>query len=239
MKYEILEQLYEGKAKRVYKTNNSEVFYIEYKDDATAFNALKKGTIENKGIVNNLMSNKMFQILEKAGIRTHLIENVDDRHTFVKAVEIVQVEVIVRNIATGSLTKRLGIKDGTILEPTILEFCLKSDALGDPIINEYHVKAMKLATDNEILQIKDMTFKINDILKAQMDKLDLTLVDFKIEFGRYRGNIILADEISPDTCRLWDKKTNERMDKDRFRLDLGNEKATYQEVMRRVNTLTV
>jgi len=239
MKYEILEQLYEGKAKRVYKTNNSEVFYIEYKDDATAFNALKKGTIENKGIVNNLMSNKMFQILEKAGIRTHLIENVDDRHTFVKAVEIVQVEVIVRNIATGSLTKRLGIKDGTILEPTILEFCLKSDALGDPIINEYHVKAMKLATDNEILQIKDMTFKINDILKAQMDKLDLTLVDFKIEFGRYRGNIILADEISPDTCRLWDKKTNERMDKDRFRLDLGIEKVTYQEVMRRVNTLTV
>ncbi len=232
-----LELLYEGKAKKVYRTDDADVYFIEYKDDATAFDGQKRGTIDDKGIVNNRVSAKMFQILEKEGIETHLIEQIDDRCSLVKGVEIVQVEVIVRNIATGSLTKRLGIEDGKVLEPTVLEFCLKSDELHDPQINTYHIKAMQLATDEEVQKMTDMAFKINGILKKTFAKLNLNLIDFKLEFGRYKGNLILADEISPDTCRLWEIGTNEKMDKDRFRKDLGNVKATYQEVLRRVDTL--
>ncbi len=234
---EKLEQIYEGKAKKVFKTTDEKLYMIEYKDDATAFDGKKKGTIDDKGIVNNRMSAIMFGILEKAGIPTHMVELVDDRQMIVKAVEIVMVEVIIRNIATGSLTRRLGVTDGTILDPVVLEFCYKSDALGDPQMNDYHVKAMKLANDEEIELMKKYAFKVNEVLIEVFKKLDLTLVDFKLEFGRFDGQIILADEISPDTCRLWDMKTHERMDKDRFRHDLGNVKATYQEVLQRVNTL--
>jgi len=234
---EKLEQIYEGKAKKVFKTTDPDVFLIQYKDDATAFDGKKKGTIDDKGIVNNKMSAKMFNILTQQGVENHLVELIDDRQMFVKAVQIVPIEVIVRNIATGSLTRRLGVPDGTILEPIVLEFCYKSDELGDPIMNDYHIKAMKLATDQEVEFIKQTSFKINEILKETFIKLGLKLVDFKLEFGRYHGRIILADEISPDTCRLWDVQTNERMDKDRFRRDLGNVKATYQEVLRRVETL--
>jgi len=232
-----LEQLYEGKAKKVFKTDNPDYYLIEYKDDATAFNGVKKGSIEDKGIVNNLMSAKMFELLEKEGVETHFVELINDRETVVKAVEIIQVEVIVRNIATGSMVKRLGIQDGITLEPTVLEYCLKSDLHGDPIINDYHIAAMKLATPEEMEQIKTMTFKINEFMKKTFIKLDLNLIDFKIEFGRYKGRVILADEISPDTCRFWEVGTNRKMDKDRFRQDLGNVKATYQEVLKKVQTL--
>ncbi len=232
-----LEQLYEGKAKKVFKTDNPDYYLIEYKDDATAFNGVKKGSIEDKGIVNNLMSAKMFELLEKEGVETHFVELINDRETVVKAVEIIQVEVIVRNIATGSMVKRLGIQDGITLEPTVLEYCLKSDLHGDPIINDYHIAAMKLATPEEMEQIKAMTFKINEFMKKTFIKLDLNLIDFKIEFGRYKGRVILADEISPDTCRFWEVGTNRKMDKDRFRQDLGNVKATYQEVLKKVQTL--
>lgn len=232
-----LEQLYEGKAKKVFKTDNEKVYFIQYKDDATAFDGKKRGTIDNKGIVNNRMSAKMFQLLEKEGIETHLIELIDDRTMYVKAVEIVPVEVIVRNIATGSMVRRLGIEDGLVLNPTIVEYSYKSDELGDPLMNTAHALAMKLATKEELDTMKAAALKINDLLKGIFTKLDLNLIDFKIEFGRYDGRIILADEISPDTCRLWDLKTQEKMDKDRFRQDLGNVKATYQEVLRRVETL--
>lgn len=231
------EQLYEGKAKKVFRTDDPSVYFIEYKDDATAFNAKKKGTIDEKGVVNNRMSAIMFRILEKQGIETHMVELVDDRSMLVKAVEIVPVEVIVRNIATGSLTRRLGVPDGQLLSPIVLEFCYKSDALDDPIINDYHIAAMNLATEAEMNQIKEISFKVNSVLREVFLQLNLTLVDFKLEFGRYQGRIILADEISPDTCRLWDIESKERMDKDRFRLDLGNVKATYQEVLRRVESL--
>ncbi len=234
-----LEQLYEGKAKKVFKTENPNIYYIEYKDDATAFDGKKRGTIDDKGIVNNRMSAKMFQILEKEGIETHLVELIDDRNMLVKAVEIVKVEVIIRNIATGSMVRRYGVEDGIIMNPTIIEYSYKSDELGDPLMNDYHIFAMGLATAQELETIKNVAFKVNDILKDVFKKIDLTLVDFKLEFGRFEDRIILADEISPDTCRLWDMKTYERMDKDRFRRDLGNVKATYQEVLRRVNTIEV
>lgn len=231
------EQLYEGKAKKVFKTDNPELYYIQYKDDATAFDGKKKGTIEDKGVVNNTMSAIMFQLLEKEGVETHFIEQVDERCMIVKAVEIVLVEVIVRNIATGSMVRRLGVEDGKVLNPTVIEFSYKSDELSDPLMNEYHILAMNLASQEEIETIKQTAFKINEILRSTFSNVDLDLVDFKIEFGRFNGKLILADEISPDTCRLWDMKTSERMDKDRFRHDLGNVKATYQEVLRRVKTL--
>lgn len=231
------EFLYEGKAKKIFKTDDPKVYLVEYKDDATAFNGQKKGTIDDKGVVNNRVSAKMFSLLEKKGIETHLVELIDDRRMYVKAVEIVMVEVIIRNIATGSLSKRLGIEDGKILDPTVLEFCYKSDELGDPVMNEYHILAMDLATQEEIDYIKQTSFKINELLKEEFAKLNLNLVDFKLEFGRFDGKIILADEISPDTCRLWELGTNEKMDKDRFRKDLGNVKAAYQEVLKRVETL--
>lgn len=227
-------QLYEGKAKKVFATDNPNILIVDYKDDATAFNGEKKGTIVGKGAINNRMTNYLFQQLEKEGVPTHFIEEISDRETAVKKVSIVPLEVIVRNVAAGSFSKRLGIEEGTeFTEPTI-EFSYKNDALGDPLINDYFARALDLATWEEIETIKKYAFKINEVLKAYFLKADLRLIDFKIEFGRYDDTIILADEISPDTCRLWDVHTNEKLDKDRFRRDLGNVEEAYQEVMKRL-----
>lgn len=227
-------QLYEGKAKKVFATDNPNILIVDYKDDATAFNGEKKGTIVGKGAINNRMTNYLFQQLEKEGVPTHFIEEISDRETAVKKVSIVPLEVIVRNVAAGSFSKRLGIEEGTeFTEPTI-EFSYKNDALGDPLINDYFARALDLATWEEIETIKKYAFKINEVLKAYFLKADLRLIDFKIEFGRYDDTIILADEISPDTCRFWDVHTSERLDKDRFRRDLGNVEEAYQEVMKRL-----
>ena len=227
-------QLYEGKAKKVFATDNPDILIVDYKDDATAFNGEKKGTIVGKGAINNRMTNYLFQKLEKEGIPTHFIEELSDRETAVKKVSIVPLEVIVRNVAAGSFSKRLGIEEGTeFTEPTI-EFSYKNDTLGDPLINDYFARALDLATWEEIETIKKYAFKINEVLKVYFLKADLCLVDFKIEFGRYHDKIILADEISPDTRRLWDIHTNEKLDKDRFRRDLGNVEEAYQEVMKRL-----
>ena len=228
------EMLYEGKAKKVFVTDNPDAYIVEYKDDATAFNGLKKGTITGKGVINNRMSNMMFAMLEKKGVPTHLIEELSDRETAVKKVEIVPLEVIVRNIAAGSFSKRFGVEEGRVLSCPTLEFCLKDDALGDPMINNSHILALDLATPEELETISTLTMKINEELKAFFLSLGIELVDFKIEFGRYHGQIILADEISPDTCRLWDVKTHDKLDKDRFRRDLGGVEEAYQEVMRRL-----
>lgn len=228
------EQMYEGKAKKVYKTNNPNVVLVEYKDDATAFNGIKKGQIIGKGIINNKMSNYLMQILEKKGIKTHYIEQISDRETYVKKVDIVPIEVIVRNVAAGSLSKRLGLSEGTKLNSTVLEFCYKDDLLGDPMINEYHIKAINLATKKELESIIDMSLKINDILSDLLKDIGIELIDFKLEFGRYKEEIILADEISPDTCRFWDIKTQKKLDKDRFRRDLGNVEEAYREVFKRL-----
>ncbi|KGG80025.1 phosphoribosylaminoimidazolesuccinocarboxamide synthase [Caloranaerobacter azorensis] len=228
------EFVYEGKAKRVYKTDDEKVYLIEYKDDATAFNGEKKGTIENKGAINNKISAMLFELLENAGIETHFVKLIDERRMLVKAVEIIPIEVIVRNVAAGSLAKRLGFEEGTQLETTVLEFCYKNDELGDPLINDYHIQALKLAGKEEVEVIKQKALKINEILVDFFGKIGLKLIDFKLEFGRYDGRIILADEISPDTCRLWDKETNQKMDKDRFRRDLGKVEDAYKEVLRRV-----
>lgn len=229
-----LEMIYEGKAKRVFKTDNPDVYHIVYKDDATAFNGVKKGTILDKGAVNNQMSAILFEMLEKKGVPTHFIELLNEREMLVKAVKIVPIEVIMRNIAAGSLAKRLGLEEGTVMDSTVLEFCYKDDALGDPIINEYHIKAINLATDEQIETIKKYAFIINEALVEYFAERKMKLVDFKIEFGIYKGEIILADEISPDTCRLWDSETNEKLDKDRFRRDLGNVEEAYQEVLSRL-----
>lgn len=230
-------QLYEGKAKKVYLTDDPDVLIVDYKDDATAFNGEKKGTIVGKGAINNRMSNYLFKQLEKEGIPTHLIEELSDRETAVKKVSIVPLEVIVRNVAAGSFSKRLGVLEGTeFTEPTI-EFSYKNDELGDPLINEYFARALNLASWDEIETIKKYAFKINEVLKEFFLAAELRLIDFKIEFGRYHGTIILADEISPDTCRLWDVHTNEKLDKDRFRRDLGNVEEAYQEVMKRIGLL--
>jgi len=230
-------QLYEGKAKKVYLTDDPDVLIVDYKDDATAFNGEKKGTIVGKGAINNRMSNYLFKQLEKEGIPTHLIEELSDRETAVKKVSIVPLEVIVRNVAAGSFSKRLGVPEGTeFTEPTI-EFSYKNDELGDPLINEYFARALNLASWAEIETIKKYAFKINEVLKEFFLAAELRLIDFKIEFGRYHGTIILADEISPDTCRLWDVHTNEKLDKDRFRRDLGNVEEAYQEVMKRIGLL--
>ncbi|NLT95634.1 MAG: phosphoribosylaminoimidazolesuccinocarboxamide synthase [Clostridia bacterium] len=232
---EKLAMLYEGKAKKIYKTADENVFIVEYKDDATAFNGLKKGTIESKGIMNNKIAAIFFEVLEKRGIKTHFLKRIDDRCMLVKAVKIVPVEVVVRNIAAGSMAKRLGLVEGTLLKHAVLEYCLKSDELGDPMINDYHILALELATREELQHIAGTSLKINDILKEHLDKCGIELVDFKLEFGRTAdGEIILADEISPDTCRFWDKKTGEKMDKDRFRRDLGKVEDAYQEVLRRL-----
>ena len=230
-------QLYEGKAKKVYLTDDPDVLIVDYKDDATAFNGEKKGTIVGKGAINNRMSNYLFKQLEKEGIPTHLIEELSDRETAVKKVSIVPLEVIVRNVAAGSFSKRLGVPEGTeFTEPTI-EFSYKNDKLGDPLINDYFARALNLASWAEIETIKKYAFKINEVLKEFFLAAELRLIDFKIEFGRYHGTIILADEISPDTCRLWDVHTNEKLDKDRFRRDLGNVEEAYQEVMKRIGLL--
>lgn len=230
-------QLYEGKAKKVYMTDDPDVLIVDYKDDATAFNGEKKGTIVGKGAINNRMSNYLFKQLEKEGIPTHLIEELSDRETAVKKVSIVPLEVIVRNVAAGSFSKRLGVPEGTeFTEPTI-ELSYKNDELGDPLINEYFARALNLASWDEIETIKKYAFKTNEVLKEFFLAAELRLIDFKIEFGRYHGTIILADEISPDTCRLWDVHTNEKLDKDRFRRDLGNVEEAYQEVMKRIGLL--
>ena len=231
---EKLEQVYEGKAKKVFKTENPDYVIVSYKDDATAFNGLKKGTIEGKGVINNLMSNKLFEYLEKNGVNTHFVETIDNRDTVVKHVEIVPLEVIVRNVAAGSFSKRLGVEEGTPFDQPTVEFSYKNDDLGDPLINDSFALALKLATQEEIDQIKSMALKVNELLKDLFLECNIKLIDFKLEFGRFHGQIILADEISPDTCRLWDKETNEELDKDRFRRDMGNVEGAYAEVRRRL-----
>ncbi|MBO5175962.1 MAG: phosphoribosylaminoimidazolesuccinocarboxamide synthase [Lachnospiraceae bacterium] len=228
------EQLYEGKAKKVFLTEDPDALIVSYKDDATAFNGQKKGTITGKGVINNRMSNYLFRVIEREGVPTHYVQEISDRETVVRKVEIVPLEVIIRNVAAGSFSKRLGISEGTeLVEPTI-EFSYKNDELEDPLINSYFAKALKLATQDEIETIKKYAFMVNDILKVEFLKAGLRLIDFKIEFGRFHGKIILADEISPDTCRLWDAKTGEKLDKDRFRRDLGNVEEAYIEVAKRL-----
>ena len=230
------EQLYEGKAKKVFATEDPELLIVSYKDDATAFNGLKKGTIVGKGIINNRMSNLLMQRLEKAGIPTHFVEELSDRETLVKKVSIVPLEVIIRNIAAGSFSKRYGVEEGFVFESPTIEFSYKNDELGDPLMNEYHAIAMKLATKEEIETIKKYAFGVNEQLKAFWAECGVTLVDFKLEFGKLsNGTIVLADEISPDTCRLWDSETGEKLDKDRFRRDLGGVEDAYAEVMKRLS----
>ncbi len=229
-----LDQLYEGKAKKVFATDNKDLVIVSYKDDATAFNGLKKGTIEDKGIVNNRMSNYMFKLLETKGVPTHFVKQLSDRETIVKKVQIVPVEVIIRNIAAGSFSNRLGVPEGTTLKTTVLEFSYKNDELGDPMINDYHIYALGLATKAEMDSIAELSFKINEIMREFFAQINIKLIDFKLEFGRFDGEIILADEISPDTCRFWDAATNEKLDKDRFRRDLGNVKEAYQEIFKRI-----
>ena len=231
---EKLEQLYEGKAKKVFKTDDPDVLIVDYKDDATAFNGVKRGTIVGKGVINNKMTNRVFQLLEKEGVPTHYIKELSDRETAVKKVEIVPLEVIIRNVAAGSFSKRLGVPEGTPFKEPTIEFSYKNDDLGDPLINDYFAVAHGLATWDEIETIKKYAFKVNDVLKAYFLQAGIKLIDFKIEFGRYHGQIILADETSPDTCRLWDVNTNEKLDKDRFRRDLGNVEEAYNEVFRRL-----
>ena len=230
-----LEQLYEGKAKKVFATDDPNVVIVDYKDDATAFNGLKKGTISGKGVVNNRMTNYMFKLLEKAGVPTHYVEELNDRETVVKKVSIVPLEVIVRNVAAGSFSKRMGVEEGTALKCPILEFSYKNDDLGDPFINDYYALALGLATKEEIDLIAKYTFMINDFMIDFFKKLNIDLIDFKIEFGKTAdGKIILADEISPDTCRFWDSTTHEKLDKDRFRRDMGGVEGAYAEMMKRV-----
>lgn len=230
-----LEQLYEGKAKKVFATDDPELYIVDYKDDATAFNGLKKGTIQEKGIINNKVTNHLMRLLEKNGIPTHFVKELSDRETLVKKVTIIPIEVIVRNIAAGSLAKRLGLEEGTKLASTVLEYCYKDDALGDPMINDYHVYAMNLASKEELQKIADYSFKINQILSDYLKEAGIELIDFKLEYGKTSdGTLILADEISPDTCRFWDSKTHEKLDKDRFRRDLGNVEGAYHEIMRRL-----
>ncbi len=229
------EQLYEGKAKKVYSTDDPELLIVSYKDDATAFNGLKKGTIQGKGAINNRMTNNFMRRLEKEGVPTHYVQELSDRETVVKKVTIVPLEVIIRNISAGSFSKRYGVEEGIVFEQPTIEFSYKNDDLGDPLINDYHAVALKLATWDEIDLIKKYAFKVNDLLKGFMKEIGIDLVDFKLEFGKTSdGTIILADEISPDTCRFWDVETHEKLDKDRFRRDLGGAEDAYQEVMRRL-----
>lgn len=228
------EQLYEGKAKKVFATENPDYVIVSYKDDATAFNGEKKGTITGKGAINNRMTNYMFGLLEKAGVPTHFIKELNDRETVVRKVEIVPLEVIVRNVAAGSFSKKLGLEEGTPLKQPTLEFSYKNDELGDPFINDYYALGLGLATKEEIEKITEYAFKINEFLLNFFSNIGIDLIDFKIEFGRFHGEIILADEISPDTCRFWDSKTHEKLDKDRFRRDMGGVEDAYQEVMKRI-----
>lgn len=228
------EQLYEGKAKKVYATSDPDLVIVDYKDDATAFNGEKKGTIVGKGVINNRMTNYMFGLLEKEGVPTHLVEELSDRETLVKKVEIVPLEVIVRNVAAGSFSKKLGIEEGRKLSCPTLEFSYKCDELGDPFINSYYALALDLATKEELDTIAKYAFKVNEFMLKFFKEINVDLIDFKIEFGRFHGKILLADEISPDTCRFWDSITHEKLDKDRFRRDLGGVEDAYQEMMHRI-----
>ena len=229
------EQLYEGKAKKVYATENPSLVIVSYKDDATALDGLKKGSIAGKGSINNRMSNYLMELLEKEGVPTHFVEELSDRETLVRRVTIVPLEVIIRNISAGSFAKRYGVEEGIVFAEPTIEFSYKNDSLHDPLINEYHALALGLATRQEIDRIKELAFRVNDILRAYFKGLGVKLVDFKLEFGRTgTGEIVLADEISPDTCRFWDARTNEKLDKDRFRRDMGGVEDAYREMMRRV-----
>lgn len=229
------EQLYEGKAKKVFATDDANLVIVDYKDDATAFNGEKKGTITGKGVINNVMSNHMFQLLEQQGVPTHFVEQLSERETLVKKVSIVPLEVIIRNISAGSFAKRFGVEEGIVFDEPTIEFSYKNDDLGDPLMNAYHAVALKVATWEEIDLIKNYAFRINTLLKGFLKSVGIDLVDFKLEFGKTSdGKIVLADEISPDTCRLWDEVTHEKLDKDRFRRDMGGVEDAYQEVMRRL-----
>ncbi|EKQ53789.1 MULTISPECIES: phosphoribosylaminoimidazolesuccinocarboxamide synthase [unclassified Clostridium] len=233
---EKLEMLYEGKAKKIYATDKADEVIVYYKDDATAFNGEKKGQIEDKGIMNNAITSVIFELLEKAGVKTHFIEKLNDREQLCKKVEIVPLEVIVRNVAAGSMAKRLGLEEGYQLKTTVFELSYKDDSLGDPLINDYHAVGIGATTFEELKVIYDMTAKINDVLKAVFKEQNINLIDFKIEFGRLAdGTVVLADEISPDTCRFWDATTGEKLDKDRFRRDLGNVKDAYVEILKRIS----
>ena len=232
---EKLNQLYEGKAKKVFATEDENLVIVSYKDDVTAFNGLKKGQIEGKGAINNKMSNMLMQMLEKHGVATHFVEELSDRDTVVKKVSIVPLEVIIRNVSAGSFAKRYGVEEGITFDEPTIEFSYKNDDLGDPLINAYHAIALKLATKEEIETIKTMAFKVNEVMKEYFKKIGVDLIDFKLEFGRLSdGTIVLADEISPDTCRFWDSETHEKLDKDRFRRDLGGVEDAYKEMMKRV-----
>ena len=229
------EQLYEGKAKKVFATENPDYCIVSYKDDATAFNGLKKGTILGKGAINNRDTNYLMKMLEKEGIPTHFVEELNDRETVVKRVKIIPLEVIVRNVAAGSLAKRLGLEEGVRMGRTVLEFCYKDDALGDPMVNEYHILAMNFATEEELKLISEYSLKINRILSEYLAEVNVELIDFKLEFGKTAdGTVVLADEISPDTCRFWDMTTHEKLDKDRFRRDLGGVEDAYHEILKRL-----
>jgi len=228
------EQMYEGKAKKVFSTDNDDYCIVSYKDDATAFNGEKKGTIVGKGVVNNRMSNFMFKLLEAKGVPTDYVEELNDRETVLKKVEIVPLEVIIRNKAAGSFSKRFGVPEGTVLKCSTLEFCLKDDDLGDPMINESQIYAIGAATKEEIEKISEYAYKVNEVMVEFFKSVNVDLIDFKIEFGRFHGEILLADEISPDTCRFWDMDTQEKLDKDRFRRDMGGVEDAYAEMMKRV-----
>lgn len=228
-------QLYEGKAKKVFETDDPSVLLVSYKDDATAFNGIKKGTIAGKGAINNKVTNFMMQMLEKAGVPTHYVKELSDRETLVKKVSIVPLEVIIRNVSAGSFAKRYGVEEGIVFAEPTIEFSYKNDELGDPLINSYHAIALSLATRDEIETIKKYAFKVNEIMKKFFLGINVRLIDFKLEFGRLPdGTIVLADEISPDTCRFWDATTGEKLDKDRFRRDLGGVEAAYNEMMNRI-----
>jgi len=226
--------IYEGKAKKVYETDDADLFIQEFKDDATAFDATKRGTIQQKGVINNKISKILFELLESKGIETHFVKQLDDRNMLMKRVEIIPLEVTMRNTVAGGMAKLLGIEEGLKLDEPVLEYHYKKDELHDPLINEYHVKALKMATDEELNFIKKRSFEINNILKVFFDHRNLNLIDFKLEFGRHKGKVLLADEISPDTCRFWDKETGKKLDKDRFRRDLGGVEDAYQEVLKRI-----
>lgn len=231
------EFLYEGKAKKIYATDDPGLVLMKYKDDATAFDGTKKGTIKNKGIVNNRVSCLLFKYLEGEGIETHLVEQLDERNVIVKKLKMLPVEVVVRNVIAGSLAQRVGLPEGMALSQPILEFYYKDDNLHDPMINEFHARALGWADDRELEQMKDKALKINQILRGLFDRIGIILVDFKLEFGVFEGRVLLGDEISPDTCRLWDKESLEKLDKDRFRRDLGKEEEAYQEVVRRIESV--
>lgn len=234
MKIEKKDRLYEGKSKIIYSTTDADHSIMYFKDDATAFNNIKKGTIVEKGIMNNAISAKIFEEMAEKGIPNHYVERISDREMLVKNVEIIPVEVIIRNVVAGSLAKRLGLEEGTPLKRSIIEYCYKSDELGDPMINDDHILVFGYCTDQELINIRNYALKVNDFLIPYFDEMGIRLVDYKLEFGRHKGEVILADEITPDGCRLWDKKTNEKLDKDRFRRDLGGIEEAYRIVYDKV-----